>query len=74
MFGTATALGGEVGERQPQGLNLQGARWSYSLDPLPEQHLLFGIYPSKALPAIVRACAQKTCSALEGTLTAIPEE
>ena len=74
VFGVAAALGGEVGERQPQGLNLQGARWSYSLDPLPAEHLLFGIYPSQALPAIVRACAHKTCAALEGALAANAEK
>jgi len=64
VFATAELLGGEVGEREPQGLNLLGARWSYSLDPLSERHLLFGIYSSKAMPAIVRACAKKALPAL----------
>ncbi len=70
VFGTATALGGEVGERQPQGINLQGSRWSYSLDPLSEHHLLFGIFSSKALPAIVRAAAGKSLPALIDALDA----
>ena len=69
--GTAEALYGQVGERQPQAVHLQGSRWSYSLDSLPEQHLLFGIYPSQTLPAIVRVCAQKTCAALESMLGSV---
>lgn len=70
VFTVAEALGEEVGEPEPQGLNLQGSRWSYSLNPLDEGRMLFGIFSSKALPSIVRACAQKTrlalVSAVEG--------
>jgi hypothetical protein len=65
VFAVARSLGCEVGERAPQGLNLQGSRWSYSLDPLSDGRLLFGIFSSKALPGIVRACAQKTRATLE---------
>ena len=68
VFATARLLGEEVGERDPQGLNLQGTRWSYSLDSIAGQYLLLGIYPSKALPAIVRACAQKSIPALREAL------
>ena len=64
VFAMAELLGDAVGEREPKGLNLTGARWSYSLDPLSEHHLLFGIFSSKAMPAIVRACAQKALPAL----------
>jgi hypothetical protein len=68
-FLIAAALGDEVGEREPQGLQLQGARWSYSLDPICDgARVLFGIFSSKALPAIVRAGAQKTRAALDEAL------
>jgi len=68
VFATAQSLGSEVGERNPQGLSLQGARWSYSLDILGDEQLLFGIFSSKALPAIVRAAAMKVTPALEQAL------
>ena len=68
LFSVATLLGDEVGEKAPEGLNLQGSRWSYSLDPITETWLLFGIYSSQSLPAIVRACAHKAIPALEAAL------
>ena len=63
-FATVRALGGEIGEAAPIGLTVQGSRWGYSLDLLEDGRILCGIFPSQALPAIVRACAQRTRTAL----------
>ncbi|MGI9242873.1 MAG: hypothetical protein ACR2RV_18895 [Verrucomicrobiales bacterium] len=69
-FLCANALGREIGEPVPFGMNVLGGRWGYSLDLLCDGRLLLGIFPSQALPAIVRASAQKTKSALDGVLKA----
>ena len=69
---TAATLGAEVGEKEPLGLNLQGSRWSYSLEPLSGERVLFGIHSSQALPAIVRACARKSRVALEAAPEKMP--
>ena len=68
LSATSTELGEQVGEHRPQGLNLQGSRWSYSLDPISDERFLFAIYPAKALPAIVRAGARKVIAELETAL------
>ena len=69
-FLCAKALGREIGEPTPFGMNVQGDRWGYTLELLGNGQLLLGIFPSEALPAIVRASAQKAKSALDLVLGA----
>jgi len=70
IFASARALGAEIGEPAPLNMSVQGTRWGYSLDRLQDGHLLVGVFPCQALPAIVRASAYKTKLALESALGA----
>lgn len=67
-FSSAQALGGAVGEPAAQSLHLQGGHWNYAIERLAGGRLLFGIYSRLGLPAIVRACSQKSRAALDPVL------
>lgn len=68
LWVAATTLGGEVGEREPRALDLQGNRWSYVLHPLTASHQLFGIFPTEALVGVVRASVRAAVPGLAAEL------